>query len=309
MNTETRTFNTTWLGQSALAMETASLRFVTVPVMGAKIVSLFDKRIGREWLLPPINRPFELVAYGSSFVDQDMSGWDEMFPTIDACPYPVEGKYKNNTLPDHGEVWALPWQIESITTDSIQLSTQGHALPYQLARTSRVLGEHRVRMEFAVINTGVEPLIALWAAHPQFQVNPTQDWGEVNQTYPWAEAQSQKGQFIRLDRIGSADLHNCRKFYLPPQHRVNWAALQQRDDGEWIRLSWDSRHVPYLGIWVDEGVYNASPTAALEPTTGFYDKLDLAWQNNRVMHLPPNEPVRWHLDIEFGSGVLGEPAQ
>jgi len=31
-----------------------------------------------------------------------------MMPTIVACEY--EGK----TLPDHGEVWSIPWRLESV---------------------------------------------------------------------------------------------------------------------------------------------------------------------------------------------------
>ena len=54
----------------------------------------------------------------------------------------------------------------------------------------------------------------------------------------------------------------------------------------------------------DSAVAIASQPAALEPATGFYDKLDLAWQNQRVMYLPPGEPVRWHLDLEVGQGRL-----
>ena len=71
-----RASETDWLGQPALALETIALRFVTVPAMGAKIVSLFDKRANREWLLPPIHRRFEPAAYRSVFTDQDKSGWD-----------------------------------------------------------------------------------------------------------------------------------------------------------------------------------------------------------------------------------------
>jgi galactose mutarotase-like enzyme len=319
---DARTYEITWLGQPALALETASLRLVTVPGMGAKIVSLFDKRTRREWLLPPIQRGFKPAAYGAPFVEQDMSGWDEMFPTIDACRYPVDGSYKDNALPDHGEVWALPWQIESRTNESITLSTSGRALPYRLTRTSQVLGDRWVRLAFEVINTGQEPLVALWAAHPQFAVDAETriklpesaervvnvytppEWAIVGSTCPWPEAQTHNRQPLRLDRIGAADLHHCRKFYLLPDEPISWAALQQGETGDWIRLSWDLVQIPYLGVWVDEGTYNAASTAALEPATGYYDSLTLAWQNNRVMHLPPGEPVRWFLDIEFGSGTL-----
>jgi hypothetical protein len=85
---------------------------------------------------------------------------------------------------------------------------------------------------------------------------------------------------------------------------VSWAALQQGSEGDWIRLSWNPDDVPYLGVWVDEGAFNTVSTAAIEPATGYYDSLALAWQNNRTMRLPPNEPVCWFLDIELGSEVL-----
>lgn len=322
MSAETRGYETHWLGQPALALETPSLSFVTVPGMGAKIVSLFDKRAGREWLLPPTGRGFKPADYGASFVAQDMSGWDEIFPTTDACKYPVEGPYHDSDLPDHGEVWSLPWQVDAIKVDSICLSTVGRVLPYRLSRTARVLDNQRIGLEFEVVNTGSEPFVALWAAHPQFAVNPeteivlpehvkqvinvhpVEDWPEVGRVYPWPETQSGQGAPFRLDRIGGASLHRCRKFYVPPGEPVNWAALQQSGSGDWVRLSWDTSQIPYLGIWVDEGSYNPLPTAALEPSTGFYDRLDFAYRNNAVMRLLPDKPVHWRLDIELGCGAL-----
>ncbi|MCA0452442.1 MAG: hypothetical protein LCI00_00530 [Chloroflexi bacterium] len=312
----------TWLGQKALTLETDGLKFVTIPGMGAKIVSLFDKTARREWLLPPINRPFKPVAYGAAFADQDMSGWDEMFPTINACTYPVKGAYAGRSLPDHGEVWALPWQTERVTQTCIRLSTIGQALPYRLTRQTELVSANQFRLTYEVINTGTGPLAALWTAHPQFMVDAetrirlpasvdslvnvhqTADWGAVGNRYSWPLAQSQQGQFHRLDQIGEPALHNCRKFYLPADHPVSWAALQQGHDGAWIRLSWNVSELPYLGIWVDEGAYNTASTAALEPSTGFYDALDFAWRNNRAMTLQPAEPVRWTLTIELGVGTI-----
>jgi galactose mutarotase-like enzyme len=322
MSEAARSYQTTWLGQPALALETPLVRIVTVPGMGAKIVSLFDKQAGREWLLPPTGRNFKPAEYGASFVDQDMSGWDEIFPTTDACKYPVDGPYRDNPLPDHGEVWSLPWQIDGMTQESISLSTAGKALPYRLTRTVRAVDSQRLSIEFEVLNTGSESFVALWAAHPQFavgaetrivlpervqrvvNVHAVDDWPTAGHVYPWPEAQASDGRAFRLDRIGTADLHHCRKFYVLPDEPVNWAALQQEDSGDYVRLSWDISQIPYLGLWVDEGTYNPLPTAALEPSTGYYDRLDLAYRNNAVMRLQPNEPVCWRLDIELGCGTL-----
>lgn len=322
MRVQTHTYSTTWLGQPALALETSSLTLITVPGMGAKIVSLVDKEADREWLLPPIKRSFHPVAYGAPFIEQDMSGWDEMFPTIDACPYPVDGRYQGTALPDHGEVWSIPWHIDDSGSDVIRLSTIGRALPYRLSRSARVLNARSVRLEYEVINTGSESLSALWAAHPQFAVNDetrlvlppsvnrivnvqvTEEWGDAGLNYPWPTAQARYGQPVALDRVSSSQLRNHRKVYVPPDTLVSWAGLQQGAADHWLRLSWDASAVPYLGIWVDEGVYNAAPTVALEPSTGFYDSLALAWQNKRVMQLLPNSPCRWSLDVEVGSGAL-----
>ena len=322
MSGEIHTFETTWLGQPALALETPALRFVTVPSMGAKIVSLFDKQAGREWLLPPTGHDFKPAEYGASFVDQDMSGWDEIFPTTDGCAYPVEGLYHGNALPDHGEVWSLPWRVEGITQDSISLSAVGKALPYRLTRTVRVIDSQRLHVQFEAINTGAEPFVALWAAHPQFAVDAetrivlpervdrvvnvhrVKEWPDIGQTYRWPQAQTADGQPFSLDRIGGAELQRCRKFYVLPDEPVNWAALRQDNTGDYIRLSWDSSQISYLGLWVDEGIYNRLPTAALEPTTGYYDRLDIAWRNNAVMRLSPGKPVHWRLDIELGCGAL-----
>ncbi|MFN8561590.1 MAG: hypothetical protein U0703_08230 [Anaerolineae bacterium] len=49
----TRIYPTRWFSMPALALETPALRAITVPALGAKIVSLFDRALGREWLLPP----------------------------------------------------------------------------------------------------------------------------------------------------------------------------------------------------------------------------------------------------------------
>ena len=73
---------------ACLGLDSEMHRVVMVPEMGAKIVSLVDKRGGFEWMVGPGTRPVKPVAYGAWWHEQDMAGWDEMFPTIIACPFP-----------------------------------------------------------------------------------------------------------------------------------------------------------------------------------------------------------------------------
>lgn len=307
-----------WLGQPAVTIETEQVRLITVPGMGAKIVSIFDKRMGREWLLPPPNRPFRPAAYGAVFIEQDMSGWDEMYPTIDECLYPLAGEHAGKLLPDHGEVWAIPWTLVNGKADEIRLEVTGRALPYRLTRTISFIEAAKLRFAYTVENLSDQDLIGFWTAHPQFVVDTEtrivlspevttvlnvvgdSHWGEIGKAYAWREPVPHAGDAIYLDRVSLPTRRDCRKIYLPPEQAISWAALHNLSDGSLLRLSWDAAVVPYFGIWVDEGTYTPLSTAALEPSTGYYDSLTTALENKRVPTVPARGSLEWYLDVECG---------
>jgi galactose mutarotase-like enzyme len=307
---------TQWLGLSAWTLDSQVLRAVLVPDMGAKIVSLFDKRNGYEWLVGPI-RPVKPAAYGARFVDQDMSGWDEMFPTINACQYPAPGACEGRYLPDHGEVWSLAWECEAASPAALAASVAGRALPYRLTRLARLTAPDTLQLDYTAENTGAEPLFYLWAAHPQFPANAdtrivlpepvTQvynvvegaTWGKPGTLYGWPEATTADGKPWHLDQVGPATLQDCRKFYLLPNQPVSGASLVNARAGCALHLTWPPDKVPYLGLWIDEGTYNTAPVAALEPSTGFYDSLTLAYTNHQVNYLEPGQKQTWSVALSL----------
>ena len=161
--------STTWHGIPAWVLESASLRVIMVPRLGAKIVSLLDRRGDFEWLPGPMpGRPVRPVAYGAPFVEQDMAGWDEMFPTILACAYPGPGPCHGALLPDHGEAWALPWEVAGAAGGELTLTLQGRALPYRLTRSATVSQKDTLTLRYTLENLGDAPMPYMWAAHPQF---------------------------------------------------------------------------------------------------------------------------------------------
>lgn len=306
----------TWHGLLARTLENDSLRVVVVPELGGKIVSLLDRRAGREWMIGPGDRPIRPVPYGATFIEQDMSGWDEMFPTINACPYPGDGPRYRTPLPDHGEVWSLSWKEENVTSDSLTLSVRGRALPYLLSRTITLVELGQVRLDYEVVNEGDDAMPYLWAAHPQFAGEPETSillptevsrvfnavpfpqWGAPGTLYPWPEATRTDGKRQRLDRIRSAEIHECHKFYVLPDQTVRWTALVDHACGTMLRMEW-APPVVYLGVLVDEGMFNSAAVIALEPSTAFYDSLERAWQLQRASLLPPRGRHQWHIILRL----------
>jgi galactose mutarotase-like enzyme len=312
---------TTWHGMRAWTLESEYLRTVVVPEMGAKLVSLFDKRNQLEWLVDPGSRPFKLVPYGAAFENQDMSGWDEMFPTIVACAYPGDGEKFGVPLPDHGEVWAMPWEHEPATPGELKVSVVGKALPYRLTRTLSYSEATTLKMQYELNNLGQKRIAYIWAAHPQFTCGDQAEiklppkvtevcntipadwgWGEPETRFGWPQALSIDGNIVRIDRTGPASLGQARKFFVLPETPVGSVGLVRHPSGDWLRLDWDPAEVPYLGIWVDEGALNHTTVTALEPTTGFYDSLAVAWEKKEVTVLETGATHTWALAVRVGTG-------
>jgi galactose mutarotase-like enzyme len=315
---------TKWHGLDALALETEAIRTITVPELGAKVVSLFDKRSGREWLVGSGSRPVKKVAYGASFEEQDLSGWDEMFPTIVACPYPEPGERHGVPLPDHGEVWALPWAIENSEAGKLTLRVNGKALPYELARTLEYSSPTSLEMHYQLTSLAEVRMLYLWSAHPLFvcesgaeivfpsrvkevcnTIPASWGWGEPETRFSWPLATGLDGQAVRIDQVGPPSLRKARKFYLLPDMHLGWVGLARTDQRDWLRMEWNPAPIPYLGLWVDEGALSHESVAAPEPTTGFYDSLAVAYEKNEVAVLEPGTVQTWDLRVRMG--LPGEP--
>lgn len=310
-----------WHGQDALLLETTALRVVVVPEMGAKIVSLFDKQAELEWLVGPGDKDFSPVPYGASFIEQDMSGWDEMFPTIVACDYPLPGRHQGVFLPDHGEIWTLPWTVDEFAGGSIRMSVESRALPLKFTRTLGFSAENELTLVYEVSNHGSEQLPYLWAAHPQFDMGDSAEiilpaqvrrvisttgaewgWGPPETAYDWPLAVTLEGITFRLDHVGPPSLKRARKFFIERDQRISWSALVRNPGEEWLVMSWSTDELPYFGLWVDEGALGENSVATPEPMTGFYDGLNIALAKGEIALINPGESQQWLLTVQTGRG-------
>jgi hypothetical protein len=281
-----------WFGDSAVEVAGGPVHARFAPARGGKIVSLVDAS-GREWLAQP-HPP--LAPLGSTgFVDGDMCGWDECAPTIDACS--ITGGAPA-AVPDHGEAWSAEWQ----DFGDGWFGYAGRALPYVFARAI-VATAAGLRLRYRVEVARSMPF--LWAAHPQFAAPPgtrvllpssvesvTGTYGVVGD-HVWG---------ADLARVDGLPVGGARKVWLRAEDRVGWAALE-RPDGARLRLSWDPSLVPYLGLWFDHCAFSREPVVAVEPATGWRDRLDLAAAGGAVSWATPEAPLEWWIDVEVVDGV------
>ncbi|WP_141500500.1 hypothetical protein [Paenibacillus luteus] len=292
-------------GFPSVVIESDSVRLEIVPELGAKIVSLMYKPTGKEWLLDSGTRKLESVAQASSFTDADMSGWDECFPTIDPC---VIGQ--GIKLPDHGEVWSLPWASE-LEGNTIACSVKGVALPYRFTRKIMLLPSGTIRLAYETVNEGKEAFPFLWAAHPQFAITePTeilvpQAMHKLLCVYGGKQLTLGEEYDLAEHKVMQPDVTGDGiKFYYPGVIPEGWSGLFGQASGNYLMISYPVAQVPYFGLWLDKGVCNDRAVCALEPGIGYYDSLARAAGNGTAKLLEPAERYAWHIDLMLGQGSL-----
>lgn len=268
------------------------------PERGGRIASLESRVDGREWLVQP--RAVELgarPAYGSTFTGTDHCGWDEMFPTVDACAYPA-APFLGDPVPDHGELWTLDWECEEQTATSIDMRVRSDRFGYTFGRTLRLDGP-TLRCEYTCDVSGATAL--LWALHPQFSMLEGTRLtlaGKHESMLDTSEPGSPHEVAWGGDLVVERDVEPGadRMLYLHPGELVDGATLAD-PSGSSLEMRWDVSFARYLGIWADYGRYTEGRVIAVEPTNGFFDDLGRAYRNERVTIFTPDEHASWWVEV------------
>lgn len=308
-------------GFPALRLENGPLALTLVPDLGGKIAAWEDRRRGLSWLWRnpylPWRRPSPEASYVQMF---DLGGWDECFPTIAPGPYPAE-PWAGTPLPDHGELWSQPWEVQVQAEEGERIRivgrAAGRAFPYRWERTLILeAGRPLVRIEYRVQNLAEYPFYFLWAAHPLFPLLP----GTRLQVPRPAEGRvaaaigvsprEERFQWPRLPlEGGTCDLAEpdpeggwAVKVFLRPA--APWVRLIH-PEGAWWEMRWEGP-LTHLGLWINAGGWSGAGTPpyrnlALEPAIGAPDALRVALQEwGTCGLLPPLQETGWSLTVIVG---------
>lgn len=306
-------------GLASVILESAALRVTILPELGSKLVSIEDKASGEELFYQRKTECLVLPEAGDLFLNYDASGFDEMFPTIDACPYPAPGKFHGITLPDHGEVWYLPWEVQ-LTNHQVFLKIAGKILPYVLEKNVSFKNSRTLRIDYRLKNVSDLELAYLWAMHGLINCHPTMELilpldvqrvvnvfssdvlGEPGKVHSYPITKDLSAKEYRLDRVQPPSAKKIEKWYVSGEMSSGRVGVYYPHSQQLYQLSYPVDKIPYLGFYVTEGGGGvaADYNCALEPSTGFYDTLERAHENQKVSILPAHGQITWFLEIYWG---------
>lgn len=306
---------------------------VLMPALGGKIGSL---QIGTEELLQAPLKPYQPVTRSIPFSDADGSGWDECLPSVAACQ--IETEAGQAFLPDHGDLWRVPWQVLNASPDSATMRANCFSLPLQLTRSvilTEATSGWRIQLLYSLTNLGAYVVPWSWSAHPLFAVDrgdrislpnrirtlrleDSRDnrLGKSGDTISWPTAQSPNGATIDLSTAQSPGSAVGDKLFAGPfgssiglsarsgiaSSHEGCASLERLQLGLRLTVQFEPSLTPYLGLWLCYGGWPDSPGTkqiCVALEPSTAPVDSLATKGDWARHLEPGETSTWPMELHI----------
>lgn len=278
-------------GFKAYTLNNGKIEVTVVPELGAKIISLKNLRTGREWLWHPAgglnlfnNRP------GDDFARSPLVGVDECLPTI------APARWQDRDLPDHGEVWHQPWQVDAAawTAGVLQTRVKLPISPFDFERTVR-LQDQNVVLDYRLTNRGPQDECFLWALHPLLRLQAG------DQLQLPASTRALLNGAAWLDAVDSAvPPGRCAKLFARPV-REGVSGIHNAHTGDLLEFCWNPAENNTLGLWLTRGGWHGHDHFALEPTNAAADALPVAAGQEACGTVPAGGTISWQIQLRLGT--------
>jgi hypothetical protein len=291
----------------ALAAETEQLKAVFLPEYGGKCASLVGKKTGREFLSQGTNKKYKKLEYDGDYVAAECTGFDDMFPAIDAYyydRYPWQGV----RVPDHGEVCGLKWQ--ALQTDAaLTLYTHSPRFGYSFEKTVTEKNG-ALSIGYKVTNNTQFPFDFIYAAHCMIAA---EKGGTI--FFPGVKA-GEKSTLVfsgggKRGRYGSPFVWDAKdktqvltpeagerdetyKFFFDDK-RPEGRCEYRYAGGTVFALEYSADKLPYLGVWINNHAFHGLCSVAFEPCSGSFDRPDAARIRGQGSVLSPYASYEWNI--------------
>lgn len=305
-------------GVQAIELSGPGISATVLREFGAKIVSIRNCRTGFEHLWQGSDPVHARPEYDSEYIQGDLSGFDDMFPTINRCPYPTV-PWKGIEMPDHGELWTLPWNFAP-EGERIHFWTHGVRLPYRFDRWMHIDERSVLCLDYRIENLSPYEMRGIWAAHPLLNIeegtrivlpscvkrivntlNLNNRLGKVGRQHDWPKTIDKNGKPYDLSTTLPRDSRVCEKYFNTDPLEEGWAQIVHPRSRESFTFRFPRDRVPYIGVWMNQCGLMNQYNLALEPATGALDDLYASgfWEESGVVR--PHGTQEFRLEIEIGA--------
>lgn len=302
-------------GQPAVILENPSVRIVALPGLGGKILSIIDKRADVDLLWRNARVPVRPAAFGSSYDDQFLGGWDELYPND------MAEELAGESVPDHGELWGVPWSASVGSTASeawLELRVTGTITGTDVLKRVSLGDGPELTVDYRITNTGRIDQPFLWKSHVAVALHPdtvvdmaagevlVDEFGSPRGrpesgivTWPYLEADGTRHD---LRTVPDTFKRGVSEFLLATSMERGECSVVHPGEGTGLRLSWDRQDLPSCWLFASYGGgWRGLNVLVLEPCTGYPLSVAAGVQAGTHQTLPAEASRSWQLRARIGS--------
>ena len=301
--------------KSALRLENEALELTLLPTQGGRIWEITQKATSdapkKQWLWHNPQADSCKIAPGASYDDNWVGGWDDLFPNDS------EGLWQGLDLPDHGEIWSMPWVVTSKTQNSVTLLCEGRALDYSIEKSITLGKKNSFSVQYRLESRLKKEHDLLFKLHPAFAIEPgdrielpgfdSGPWIEpVDLTFSsiigdaqpskWPYVQNKKGARTDLGLIPHRESPE-REFYYVKDLKEGWVQLHAKT-GHKLKLTFPLEFFPSFWVFMDWGKWRGYHVVVLEPCTNYPKDLQTAASNGTCLKLKPGQKLEFSVQVE-----------
>ncbi|HEY4544538.1 MAG TPA: hypothetical protein VIG40_07825 [Tissierellaceae bacterium] len=280
-------------GLESIEIETDKLLYRFIPKLGLKLASIYIKEKEKE-ILYQSHDDFKLPKYKDKYLDYDISGIDDIIPTLEPCKYP-NGKYEGLNLPDRGDVWNREVETK-ITNNSIKSEILLKSLPLKFEKEISLKDDLTLNMKYKVTNLSDYDSYYLWTLQNYLYFSEN------------AEFIFDKADFIAVNVLTNEDLtrYNLKnlneyrddrnyKYFFWGKRKNGIVGINYKDEQIVYKLEYDVDKIPYLGIFINR----KNNKISIEPTNSFFDSIEVAYDNNSIHEIKGKAVDEFDIDLKI----------
>lgn len=300
-------------GLEAIKLENDYLRIIILPGLGGKIASFYHKEKQFELAFQNPKDYYELPSKpASSFEAFDCSGFDDAFPNINESMQCINGH--SVLYPDHGEIWSSSFDYR-LESDRVCLAYTSPLLNYSYEKIF-TLSDTTLHCDYKIHNQSPCNFPYIWTLHALANLEedmeiifPAQTTsvenvldspylGKTGSIYDYPEA-NYKNLPYHFNKMNFFNKVSCEKFYVSHPVSQGFSGIYYPSQKLYYLLEWDAAKLPYLGFWITKGAFKNDYNCALEPSTGYYDCINIASVRKKVSLLAPGEDFSFDLSVSL----------
>lgn len=285
-------------------IESECLQLDVFPALGGKLTSIFNKRLGKEFLWNNKDLPLQMCNVNDDYDSNFWGGIDELIPND------IIENIDGVDCPDHGELWTTALDC-SVTENALKVS--GELPKSKLFYSKRIELDPKhplIRLHYEIENRSGQVKNFLWKLHAALSISEGDKLlsgaSKARIVYPDSSrfSYSRDFEWPFIEKVDAS--------LVPPQNNtMDFFYLWDSPKGEMTMIldegrsrftyMYDQNIFPFQWYFASFGKFRNHYTAILEPASAMPVSVNEAKALGQCSQLAPNEKIKTTVTIYAGA--------